>query len=187
MADTEDVGADPAAPASRFRIFRACEAATLDERHMPTQNVMPVDAAGIAESGAAGAGEGAMAKLLFADPVSGMSLGYVWFKPGFVLPRHSHDADCAYYVISGEAHLGTEVLRAGDGFFVPAGHNYQYTAGPEGVEVLECRNATRFNLRLSGNGAAAWRRAADAALANRDRWRELEPPPAAARMLGAEA
>lgn len=183
MPDIEDLQAGT----SRFRIFRASEAAMLDEHHMPTENVTPVDEAGIAQSGAAGAGDGAMAKLLFADPASGLSIGYVWFKPGFVLPRHSHDADCAYYVISGEAHLGTEVLRAGDGFFVPAGHNYQYTAGPEGVEVLECRNATHFNLRLSGNGAAAWRRIADAALANRDRWGDVAPPPAAARMLGSDA
>lgn len=184
MSNVEDVGADASGPVSPFRIFRASDALTLDEHTMPTENVTAVDAAGIAESAAAGAGEGALAKVLFADPVTGLSLGYVWFKPGFVLPRHSHDADCVYYVISGEAHLGTEVLRAGDGFFVPSGRNYQYTAGSAGVEVLEFRTATRFHLRLSGNSAAAWRRVAEAAVANRDLWRTMEPPPAAARMNG---
>lgn len=185
MSDIEDAADDRAeAPVSRFRIFRASDAEVLDDHNMPHENITPVDAAGIAQSTAAGAGEGAFAKVLFADPASGMSVGYAWFKPGFILPRHSHDADCAYYVISGEAHLGTEVLRAGDGFFVPSGHNYQYTAGPEGVEVLECRNAARFNLRLSGNSAAVWARVTAAAQANRDHWREMDLPPAAARMLG---
>jgi quercetin dioxygenase-like cupin family protein len=181
---TEAPTAEVAAPVPRFRIFRATDARDLDEQHMPAENITAVDQAGMAQAGAVGAYEGATAKLLFADPASGLSIGYVWFKANFVLPRHSHDADCAYYVISGEAHLGTEVLRAGDGFFVPAGHNYQYSAGPEGVEVLECRNTTRFNIRLSGNGEAAWRRFADVALANREHWAEQPTPPAVARMGG---
>lgn len=179
-ADAADNEAE--APVSRFRIFRAEQAQEMDEQRMPSENVTAVDLAGIARTVPAGAAEGATARLLFADPVSGMSVGYVWFKANYMLPRHSHDADCAYYVISGEAHLGAEVLRAGDGFFIPAGHNYQYTAGPDGVEVLEFRNAARFNIRLSGNSEAVWGRIAAMALANRDHWREQAPPPAAARM-----
>lgn len=167
---------------SRFQIFRAADSVAMDEEHMPTENLKAADLAGSALAIAEGAGDAAFARLLFADPVTGLSVGYVWFKAGFILPRHSHNADCAYYVISGEAHLGTEVLRAGDGFFVPAGHNYQYTAGPDGVEVLEVRNAPEFNIRLSGNGEAAWRRFADVAIANRERWRTQTPPPAAAAM-----
>jgi hypothetical protein len=172
------------APVSRFRIFRAAEGAQLDEAHMPTINVTPVDQAGMTEAYAVGAGEGAMARMIFSDPLSGMSLCYLWFKAGFMLPRHSHDADCAYYVVSGELQLGTETLKAGDGFFVPSGHDYQYAAGPEGVEVVEFRTATRFHLRLAGNGEAVWRRMNAAAAANLERWREQAPPPAAARMLG---
>jgi quercetin dioxygenase-like cupin family protein len=171
----------------RFRIFRAADAADLDERHMPVENVTPVDQAGMAEAFAAGGMEGAMARMLFADAASGMSICYLWFKPGFILPRHSHDADCAYYVVSGELQLGTQALRAGDGFFLPARHDYQYAAGPEGVEVLEFRNVATFNLRLSGNTEAAWRRMSAAAAANLDLWRKLTPPPAAARILAAEA
>jgi quercetin dioxygenase-like cupin family protein len=172
---------------SRFRIFRAADARNLDEHHMPVVNVSPVDQAGMAQAYAVGGGEGAMAKALFADEASGMSLCYLWFKPGFMLPRHSHDADCAYYVVSGELQLGTEMLRAGDGFFIPSGHDYQYTAGPEGVEVVEFRTATRFNLRLAGNTEAAWGRMNAAAVANLELWRKLAPPPAAARILAAEA
>ena len=179
-ADSADAGE---ARVSRFQIFRAAEAQNMEE-HMPTEGLTEVDLAGIARATAEGAGEGGFARLLFADPVSGLSVGYVWFKPNFVLPRHSHNADCAYYVISGEAHLGTEVLRAGDGFFIPAGANYQYSAGPEGVEVLEFRTAARFDMRLSGNSEAAWRRIAENAMANHQRWLREPPPAAAARMMG---
>lgn len=182
MSGPADVADKPEAPVSRFQIFRAEQAQAMDEHNMPSENITAADLAGIAQAGPAGAEEGAMARLLFADPVSGMSIGYVWFKANYMLPRHSHNADCAYYVISGEAQLGSEVLRAGDGFFIPSGHNYQYSAGPEGVEVLEFRNAPQFNIRLSGNGEAVWGRIAAIALANRDHWREQTPPPAAARM-----
>ncbi len=80
--------------------------------------------------------------LLFAQrPPEGMSLAHVWFGANLPLFRHSHPAygDCLYYVLKGEAHLGSQVLSAGDGFFVPNGMPYKYTAGPEGVEVLEFR------------------------------------------------
>lgn len=71
----------------------------------------------------------------------GASLLHVWFGPHFPLYRHSHPGlgDCLYYVVSGQAILGSQVLEAGDGFFVPSGMAYKYRAGPEGVEVLEFR------------------------------------------------
>ncbi len=37
----------------------------------------------------------------------GFSLVHSWFGPGFKLPRHSHSADCLYYVVSGEITMGT--------------------------------------------------------------------------------
>lgn len=70
----------------------------------------------------------------------GTSLVHVWFKANFPLPRHSHSGDCLYYIISGSAVMGSRTLRAGDSFFVPSDAPYQYTAGPEGVEVLEIRH-----------------------------------------------
>ena len=80
-----------------------------------------------------------------------MSLVHAWFGPGYRLPRHTHSADCLYYVISGSAVLGNHTLRAGDGFFVPANAPYQYDAGPEGVEVLEIRGATFESNNVSAN------------------------------------
>src|SRR3954452_2013679 len=71
----------------------------------------------------------------------GMSLVHAWFGPHFPLFRHSHPkfGDCLYYVLSGQVVMGSRVLKAGDGFFVPNGMPYKYKAGPEGVEVLEFR------------------------------------------------
>ncbi len=71
----------------------------------------------------------------------GMSLVHVWFGPNMPLFRHSHpkNGDCLYYVAAGEAIMGRRHLKAGSVFFIPNGMPYKYTAGPDGVEVLEFR------------------------------------------------
>jgi mannose-6-phosphate isomerase-like protein (cupin superfamily) len=74
------------------------------------------------------------------DDEGGFSLLHVWFKSNAPVIRHHHNDDCMYYVISGEAVMGSQTLRAGDSFFVPGLVDYQYRAGPEGVEVLEIRH-----------------------------------------------
>ncbi len=170
-----------------FRIFRARDAVDVGNEVMPMEGMNEVDLSGIAKAVGAGVQEGSIVRLLFADPVSGMSLAYAWFKPNYVLPRHSHDADCAYYVISGEARLGTETLKAGDGFFVPSGHMYQYVAGPEGVEVMEFRTAASFNMLFSGNKEAFWDRMAKVSADNLEGWRAMDAPVAVRRFNGAEA
>src|ERR1035437_3691951 len=81
---------------------------------------------------------GHVVKVLFGDPeAGGMSLIWSWFGPNFTLPRHSHSADCMYCITKGELHMGRQVFRAGEGLFVPANAPYAYSAGPDGVEVLE--------------------------------------------------
>lgn len=164
----------------RLRVFRASDSVRVTTDTMPLDNVSEADA--IAVSGSEEQ-IGAFVKVLFADEAAGMSIAYSWFKPNFILPKHSHNADCAYYIVSGEAHLGSEVLRTGDGFFVPAGGNYQYSAGPEGVEVMEFRTAAEFNMRLSGNTQSDWERIAGAAIENHKAWLSIAPPPAAERMM----
>jgi len=54
---------------------------------------------------------------------TGMSLVHAWFGPNFPLFRHSHPrfGDCLYYIVAGQAILGSQVLNPGDGFFVPNG------------------------------------------------------------------
>jgi quercetin dioxygenase-like cupin family protein len=85
------------------------------------------------------------------------SLVYSRFAPGFRLPRHSHSADCLYYVLSGEFTMGTRTFRKGDGFFVQAGAPYAYTAGPEGLEILEFRTSTSFDMKILDQTPERWR------------------------------
>jgi hypothetical protein len=70
----------------------------------------------------------------------GFSVVYLFFRPHFPLFRHKHEDDCLYVIISGSAVMGNQTLRAGDSFFVPAMAPYMYTAGPDGIEVLEIRH-----------------------------------------------
>ena len=79
----------------------------------------------------------------------GPSLVWSRFAPHYILPRHSHSADCLYFVISGEAHLGNRVVHAGGGFYVPADAPYAYQAGPDGIEILEFRNESSFDMKIS--------------------------------------
>jgi hypothetical protein len=49
----------------------------------------------------------------------GMSLVWSWFAPGYPLPRHSHNADCLYFVVSGEARMGNRRIPAAPGSSYP--------------------------------------------------------------------
>jgi len=95
----------------------------------------------------------------------GMSLVDIWFPPGFVLPRHSHSADCLYYIVAGGITMGTRELGPGDGFFVPADQPYAYSAGPEGVKLLEFRNSTAFDTKFFEQDGARFAQKAAASLA----------------------
>jgi len=88
----------------------------------------------------------------------GFSLVKAWFGPHYVLPRHTHDGDCLYYVAEGSLVMGSQVLEAGDGFFVPSGAPYAYEAGPEGVVVLEFRSRTSFGMDIPGGQLERLRR-----------------------------
>ena len=182
----QDAVAAKAQKKQKFEIFRAKDAQDVDGEMMPHVGLKQADLDGIALATEAGVGEGAVVRSVFSSDEVGLSLTYAWFKPHYPLPRHSHDADCAYYVISGEAHMGTEVLKAGDSFYVPSDTLYQYVAGPEGVEILECRTAASFHINFSGN-ANFWGKMAKASAGNLAGWREIEAPVAVRRFLGQEA
>ncbi len=164
---------------ARMSIFRFAEAVDLEEtgimRHAP---LSPAQAEGVQALVAAGYGEGARSRVLVDLP--GFSLVHVWFKAEFPLLLHSHDQDCLYYVVAGSLRLGREILEAGDGFFIEADVPYTYTAGPQGVEVLEYRNANGFDFVNHARDAAFYQRAAQTAANQREAWLDM-PPPSAAR------
>lgn len=113
---------------------------------------------------------GHVVKVLFREGgEDGMSLVWSWFGPNYALPRHSHDADCLYYVVAGEARLGNRVVPAGSGFFVPANAPYAYSAGPDGIQVLEFRGTTSFDMRIT-ESTGRWQQIVETVRANRDEW-----------------
>jgi len=113
--------------------------------------------------------------VLFRGPGDdGFSLVKAWFAPGFVLPRHSHDSDCLYYVESGSVTMGSQTLEAGDGFFVPDGAPYAYEAGPEGVTVLEFRTRTSFGMDIKGGQVDRFRKLAEVADERAEEWAEFQ-------------
>jgi quercetin dioxygenase-like cupin family protein len=132
-------------------LFRREDAPELGDTDMMTPPTFRADFVRPANANTEDVVSGQTIKVLYrqSEEEGGFSLVYAWFKPHFVLPRHSHDADCLYYVIAGTAVLGNQVLTAGDGFFVPGGAPYQYSAGAEGVEVLEFRNARSFDMKIT--------------------------------------
>jgi quercetin dioxygenase-like cupin family protein len=114
---------------------------------------------------------GHLVKALFRQGDEGMSLVWSQFAPGYPLPRHSHSADCLYYVVSGEARMGARRIPAGAGFFVPAGAPYAYTAGPDGIEILEFRNVSSFDMQIT-ESVARWDRIVDEVRTNKAAWDE---------------
>jgi quercetin dioxygenase-like cupin family protein len=167
-------------PRKRMKIFRASEGTDIQD-HMPILGVDDNVQAGLRKvaeaAGAYPVTAGTKTVVLFCEPGDqGLSLAYAWFKSGYILPRHSHNADCLYYVLGGELQLGTQTLGRGDGIFIPADAAYTYEAGPRGVELLEFRNATRFHFLFQGNDDAHWNRIANVLKENCSKW-EHEPPP----------
>ncbi len=174
-ASTAAADAAPVSDAVRFKVYRGAEAPNFDELTcMEMVGLTPTIISGIERAGAAGAEEGSVVKMLFSMP--GMSLTYAWFKSGFPLPLHSHNAECLYYIIAGTLKLGTEILGAGDGFFVGSDVPYTYTPGPEGVEVLEFRTANQFDIRFMGKTEAFWDKTVAALQAQRPAWADQPPP-----------
>ena len=106
----------------------------------------------------------------------GFTLAHVWFKRDYPLPRHSHDCDCLYYIIAGSLKMGTEALGPRDSFFIGADVPYTYTPGPDGVELLEFRHATHFDIKLLTNNETFWQRAVEIAEQRKDEWRDAKMP-----------
>ncbi len=119
----------------------------------------------------------------------GFSILHVWFKADYPVPRHTHDADCMYYVVSGSAIMGSQTLRTGDGFFIPAGAPYGYNAGPEGVELLEIRHGvTQFDIQFLETNAGRSAARADTIAARSEEWKaDMVSPTLAANRAAAAA
>jgi quercetin dioxygenase-like cupin family protein len=168
------MGTTTAARTKGIAFYRADEAPTLDEDGMMTPP--DLDEAVTTTLDLTPLAAGAKVTVLFkGSGPNALSLVHARFGPGYRLPRHSHSADCLYFVVAGEAVMGRRTIKAGDGFFVEADQPYAYQAGPDGVEVLEFRSATSFDMKILDQTVERWRPIVDAALANHDQWVTATP------------
>ena len=166
-----------------FTLFRARDALPYEEAGVmfaaPEDASSSADFSQLVEGGVL---DGSRVSLLFSRP--GLSLTHAWFKTGFPLPRHSHNADCAYFIISGSLRIGTEELGPGDGFFVGSDVPYTYVPGEGGVEVLEIRTANLFDIKLLVNNQAWWDKAVARLREVRPGWDAETAPPSGIRIGG---
>jgi hypothetical protein len=152
-----------------FEIFRARDAVDYGEGGpMAPEPMTPIETAGFAKLVANGFAEGGQVKLLYSRP--GMSLTYCWFKSGYPLPRHSHNADCLYFIVSGSLRIGSEELGPGDGFFLGTDVPYAYVPGPDGVEVMEFRTSDLFDFKALADSEAYWDKQLAKLLAAKPKW-----------------
>ncbi|MBD3759626.1 cupin domain-containing protein [Rhizorhabdus sp.] len=121
-----------------------------------------------------GGSQGAEVKQLCSIP--GFSIAVGWFKSNLPAPLHQHDADCLYHVVGGSMRMGGRDLEKGDGVFVPANTPYTFTAGPEGVEVLEFRHVAQCSAKVLASSAAYWDKIVNVAASSRDRWAAEKRP-----------
>lgn len=117
---------------------------------------------------------GAAALTLFSSQT--MHVSYVWFKSGYPLPIHSHDAECYYLVIAGEMKVGSEVLGKGDGVLIPADAPYSVTPLDKGVEFIEFRDSPDYDTHYRAKTDAYWDRVAATRRERKDIWAKEEAP-----------
>jgi hypothetical protein len=161
----------------RIKLFRGETAVPLKETGMMIHSTGPVGLAGLKRLYDAGIDAVSDIRCLFrSDDPRGPSLAVAWFKGNYTLPPHKHDTDCIYYVLSGSLRLGTRVLKRGDGLFVGADTQYTYTTGAEGVEILEFRPSSRFDINLAEGTPASWERLVKMCEENRELWGQQERP-----------
>lgn len=172
---------DGTTPRRGVSIYRAADAVDINTTEFMQAPVTPDGERLAFDPGVAeGAGAGAKVMILArqSEEEGGFSLLHAWFKADYPLPRHSHNSDCMYHVLSGEAIMGNQTLRCGDSFFVPADAPYVYTAGPDGVEVLEIRrNVEQFDMKIAGPAAGRFAEMLVTSAAQRDRWQTEQVSP----------
>lgn len=170
---------DAPEPAATVTIYRASEAEPMKsakERGVVRKDhpVHPATAEGVMRFATGGAGDGAMARILFES--EDFHVSYAWFKSGFPLPLHSHDANCFYQIIAGSMTVGTQLLGKGDGVLIPASVPYTVTPGPDGVEFIEIRPTSNYDTRYRGKTEKYWDKIVDTLQARKSVWAQEQAP-----------
>lgn len=155
-------------PQGQLALFTAAEAPLLEETGMMdamTFSEPEADATPISESEIERFTQSARLTVPFRqEGPGGLSLVVIEFAPGYLLPRHSHSADCLYYIVEGGIVMGRRELGPGDGFFLPAEQPYAYHAGPKGVKLVEFRTQSAFDMKVYERDMAGYREKAMASM-----------------------
>lgn len=165
--------------AGGFVITRAAEAEPIKPRKPrgvadPAAMLHPATLRGLQQMREDSGPAGAAAMVLFSSET--MHVSYAWFKSGYPLPLHSHDADCYYLIVGGSMKVGNEVLGKGDGVMIPAGAPYTVTPLDEGVEFIEFRNSEDYDTNFRSKNDAYWDRVTEKRRERAAVWAEEGPP-----------
>jgi len=79
---------------------------------------------------------------MFADstcPTCRITLFFTGREEPYHSARHSHSADEVQYVLRGEVHFGSRVLRPGDAVAIAGGYRYRFHSGADGFAFLNYR------------------------------------------------
>lgn len=68
-----------------------------------------------------------------------LQLAELDYLPGAEAVVHKHDDDEIIYVVRGEMHFGNKVLKAGSSVYIPGNTFYGFTAGPNGLRIVNFR------------------------------------------------
>lgn len=172
--DNMSASGDRTAVKSGFQIFRRRGDAANRPVRVEMRETSDDAKAGMRRLFDAGAEDGHDVRHITEIP--GFTLTRAWFKNGFPIPLHSHEADCLYYIAAGDIKLGTETLVPGDGFFVPGGSPYTFVPGENGVEILEFRHATAHDIKIRTSRRDYWDRAVEKVTALREAWKTAVRP-----------
>lgn len=63
----------------------------------------------------------------------------VKYLPHAAVHLHAHDQDEIIYILDGEMHVGNRVLKPGSSLYVQGGTLYQFSAGSDGMRMLNFR------------------------------------------------
>jgi mannose-6-phosphate isomerase-like protein (cupin superfamily) len=174
MANTSETGR------KGVEVYRAADAPSLDESGATKFDFGDNDY--LMEMAVKLAGSDcSVSKLLYHnDAEGGLAIAYLFFKPNYPLFRHAHDVDTLYVVISGSVvdFMGDETLRPGDIWAVKKGNSYWYSAGPDGVEVLEMFQAAgTTTIIMTENPPERLEQAQAAVRDNEQAWRQIPEGP----------
>jgi mannose-6-phosphate isomerase-like protein (cupin superfamily) len=166
--------AGAAAPRPKMKFFSSADSPTLDETAIMVRREFDPAIGEALDLGAIA--PGSKVKVLYGSGEGEQfSLIHAWLGEGYAIPRHSHSADCIYYILAGKLVIGLREFTAGMGLFVPANTPYSFQVAPGGVEYLEFRQANSFDLKVLDQDLGHWRTWVETAKANSEVWAMTKP------------